>query len=210
MALTLDQLAIKHGTDKSSNGHSYTQYYDQFFTPLRWKPISLLEIGIWENASLNMWAEYFPDGKIYGIDIDDKSQYDTDRIKTFIGDQSNKDRMQEIANMIGDLDIVVDDGSHRGDHQLASFEAIFPMLKPGALYAIEDLLCAMDERWNSEYNFLDRVRQMVGEVNMNGNIPNSFICANKQEAVKKYSGSYWDLHIESVFIACGVVIIKKM
>ena len=40
---------------------------------------------------------------------------------------------------IGAPDIVLDDGSHIGRHQQASFECLFPLLAEGGLYVIEDL-----------------------------------------------------------------------
>jgi hypothetical protein len=45
---------------------------------------------------------------------------------------------------------------------------------------------------------------------MDGAIPNEHICANKKEAVKKYTGTYWDNNIEWTFNACGTTIIKKI
>jgi hypothetical protein len=50
---------IDKGTQRNA-GHSYTYYYDKLFTPLRDKPILMLEIGICGGGSLKMWYEYFP------------------------------------------------------------------------------------------------------------------------------------------------------
>lgn len=36
-------------------------------------------------------------------------------------------------------DIIIDDGSHMVRHVIASFEALFPYLRRGGLYIIEDL-----------------------------------------------------------------------
>jgi len=210
MPLSLNEIGLSHGTDKASNGHNYLKYYEQHFASMRYKPVSLLEIGIWEGGSLKMWEEYFPDGKIFGIDIDEKIQYDSTRIKTLVADQGDSNQLRAILGDDTDLDIVIDDGSHEGLHQLISFNTIFPILKPGALYCIEDLLCTYDSRWNDPINFRDRLKQMIEEVNMSGNISNDHICANKEEAVTKYGGSYWDKHIEWIFVSCGLVIIKKM
>src|SRR5882762_3410482 len=74
----LTRLAIKHGTDKWGQ-HFYTPVYHSLFAHLRDKPIRLLEIGVGGynfpkvgGASLSMWADYFPQGHILGIDIVEK------------------------------------------------------------------------------------------------------------------------------------------
>ena len=74
----LTRLAIKHGTDKWGL-HFYTPVYNSFLRRMRRLPIRLLEIGIGGynmqsvgGASLAMWADYFPEGRIVGIDVADK------------------------------------------------------------------------------------------------------------------------------------------
>lgn len=72
------------------------------------------------------------------------------------------------------------------------------------------MLCDYDSRWNKGFSSIERVKQMVSEVNMSGNIPNDNLCSNKIEQIKKYSGSYFDNNIEFVFVSCGLCIIKKI
>jgi len=110
----------------------------------------------------------------------------------------------------GKLDIIIDDGSHHGEHQLISFNTLFPLLSPGGFYIIEDCLCAYDSTWNINVNILDRIKEMVGEVNMNGKIPNSRICADKLDAIKKYEANYFEKNIEYIMVFCGICFIKKV
>lgn len=209
---SLDQIALENGTDKSSNGHAYCQYYDLLFDAMRYKPINLLEIGIDTGASLKTWKEYFPHGEIHGIDIRGDYEYlNKIGIRTHIVDQSKIGELILFREQYPDyFDIICDDGSHVSDDMILTFETLFPMLKSGGLYAIEDLLCDYDSRWNKGVSVFDRIRKMVGEVNMNGAIPNSHLCANKKEAVKKYDAGYFEKNIEWVFNSCGLVIIKKI
>jgi hypothetical protein len=88
-----------------------------------------------------MWKEYFPRAKIYGVDIRRQcKQHEEDRIKIFIGDQGNKNFLEKIVKEIGSsLHIVIDDGGHKSDLQIPSFEVFFPHLVPGGVYVIEDL-----------------------------------------------------------------------
>ena len=142
----LDRLAAKHKTDKGAQKvvrnapKGYTKYYTEYFEAVKNEPLSLLEIGVYTGASLRMWKEYFPKANIYGIDIRRgcRSQ-EEDRIKIFIGDQGDKAFCKKVANKIGPLHIVVDDGGHKSDLQIASFEALFPHMVSGGLYVIEDL-----------------------------------------------------------------------
>jgi len=208
-AKTLDEIGRGFGTDKSSQWHSYLKYYDQFFRDIRDEHIRLLEIGVWEGASLRTWDEYFKNAVIVGFDIDNKEQYNSEKVVTYKGNQASESDLKEVNSAFGPFDIILDDGSHMGSHQLFSFEKLFPLLNPGGFYVIEDCLCAYHPNWN-DVNILDRIKQMIGEVNMNGIISNERICANKEEAVKMYNGNYFEKNIEYIFFSCGTCIIKKL
>ncbi len=209
MNKNLDQLFIDHQTDKSSKGHNYSPTYERFFKEYRELPIELLEIGIDKGDSLRAWEEYFPNAVINGVDIIDCTKDETLSINIWQGSQTDAKFLDQLFQEIDPL-IIIDDGSHVSTDQIFTFEYLFPKLKSGGYYCIEDILCSFDSRWNQGGNVMDRIRQMVGEVQMNGNIPGSVLCANKFEAVKKYEGSYFDQHIEWVFLACGICVIKKI
>jgi cephalosporin hydroxylase len=85
-----------------------------------------------------MWKSYFPQGLITGIDIYDKSLLALPRIKIYQGDQSDAAFLQRVSSAEGPFDIIIDDGSHIQSHIIASFETLFPILKPGGIYVIED------------------------------------------------------------------------
>ena len=141
----LTSLAIIYQTDKWGR-HAYTPIYAQWFAPLRYKPIRLLEIGVGGNTrthsggnSLRMWKRYFPKGIITGIDIHDKSALVEPRIHIYQGDQADASFLKHVHEQEGPFDIFIDDGSHLQSHMIASFETLFPLLKPGGIYVIEDM-----------------------------------------------------------------------
>lgn len=163
--LSLTELANKHGSDKGTEGpsrywpaHNYTDVYEAYLGGLRQEPIRVLEVGLgipgdqWEaqvahgrnaigGASMKMWYDYFPKATIFGADIHDASFLDNDRITTFMVDQGKADTLVDMAERVGgQFDVIFDDGSHRADHQQITFAALFPYLKPGGLYIIEDLM----------------------------------------------------------------------
>ncbi|HTV37324.1 MAG TPA: class I SAM-dependent methyltransferase [Xanthobacteraceae bacterium] len=144
----LTRLAIKHGTDKWGP-HFYTPLYHGLFCHLRDRPIRLLEIGVGGydlktsgGASLAMWAEYFPNGQITGIDIAEKRLTLDERVRIFRGSQDDSTFIQNVSNERGPFDIIIDDGSHLPKHVVASFNILFPILKDGGIYVIEDVQTA--------------------------------------------------------------------
>jgi len=135
---SLQELGIKHGTDKATV-HGYLPIYEQYFRNLRDQHISLLEIGIAKGHSLRMWKEYFPHAVIYGLDVNYECQlYSQDRIIVKIGDSTNLRMIKEFFQ--NDMfDIIIDDGSHNPMHQIMSYCVSRPKLKTNGMYFIEDI-----------------------------------------------------------------------
>jgi len=186
----LEQLAERHGTDKGSKYHTfrgvnYIHLYERYFQRFRKKHISLLEIGVHGGGSLRMWKDYFSSGKIYGLDIDPRcKQYEEDRISIEIGSQGDERVLDKVLENCGDLDIVIDDGSHVNKHILASFKYLFGKLKPGGIYVIEDLGCSygLDE---------DYVRQKWP--GMKYNDPNERLINNRNDLDRVFEQIVHDL-----------------
>lgn len=140
----LSLLALLCGTDKVG-GHSYAPVYQKLFSRLRWKKISILEIGVggysWHTGgrSLKMWQAFFRRGAIYGVDVYDKTALSRWRIKVYQCSQDDDQGLDALTAQLGPFDIIIDDGSHINAHQIKSFKVLFPHLKDGGVYAIEDV-----------------------------------------------------------------------
>lgn len=119
----------------------YFEIYDRHFSAYRNKEIVVLEIGVFEGGSLQMWKNYFgPKAKIYGIDIDPKCrEYEEENIEIFIGSQSDKNFLSDIKRKIPKIDILLDDGGHTMHQIKTSFLELFDHVKEDGIYAIEDL-----------------------------------------------------------------------
>ena len=148
MTETLQQIGKKWGTDKHDDRHSYAgssylEIYHRYLNELRNKNLKILEIGVRDGCSHRMWQEYFPYSTIYGIDIDPRcNQQESDRIKVFIGSQSDPDTIKKaVDHASGLFDIVIDDGSHVNELTLKSFDLLFPCLSAGGFYIMEDMHC---------------------------------------------------------------------
>lgn len=124
--------------------HKWLQYpavYEREFAQYRGTDVNFLEIGIFKGGSLELWREYFGgDAKIAGLDINpDCAGYVDAPNRAFIGSQADPAFLRSVIDEISAPDIILDDGSHIADHQMVTFQTLFPLLKTGGLYAIEDL-----------------------------------------------------------------------
>ncbi|MBV2153209.1 class I SAM-dependent methyltransferase [Kitasatospora sp. SUK 42] len=144
----LGELSIRYGSDKWASFHWYTAHYERHFARYRDQPVRVLEIGIggFEDdlggGSLKMWKRYFPRGTVFGLDLYDKTSLSEPRLTALVGDQNDPDFLTELAREHGPFDIVIDDGSHLNEHVRTSFRALFPHVRPGGLYVVEDLQTA--------------------------------------------------------------------
>lgn len=139
---SLHELGLKYGADKATF-HQYCDFYQQWLPdPAKFKG-RLLEIGVMDGASLRMWAEYYPDAEIVGVDIYDKSHLVLPaNVTVYTMDVTDAEQM----DTLGTFDIIVDDGSHMTQDQIDSFEWLFKnQLSRSGRYIIEDLHTSLSD-----------------------------------------------------------------
>lgn len=119
----------------------YLDIYETHFRMYRNTAVRMLEIGVSEGGSLEIWREYFgEDGVIYGIDINPEcANRVTAPNQVRIGSQADPAFLRAVIRELGTPDIILDDGSHIAHHQRISFNTLFPLLRDGGVYVIEDL-----------------------------------------------------------------------
>ncbi len=206
----LTRIAEIYGTDKTGV-HFYTQHYQHHFGHLRDKRVKLLEIGVGGYAapdqggkSLRMWKEYFSRGQIYALDIYDKSFFEETRIRIFKGSQVDTEFLQRMLRETGPLDLIVDDGSHMNDHVITTFEFLFPHLKIGGIYAIEDTQTSYWPNYGGDSEDLQRPDTIM---NYFKQLTDSL---NYVELLRPgYQPSYYDKHITSVHFYHNMIFIYK-
>lgn len=136
--MRLHNMGLKYNTDKATF-HNYCRFY-QAYLPSPEKVSKLIEIGIFDGGSLKMWEEYYSNAIIYGIDILDKNQYETERIKIFTANQSKRSELENIISKIGKVDVIIDDGGHTMEQQQISLATLITFTR---YYVIEDLCTSL-------------------------------------------------------------------
>jgi|SRR5215475_10724601 len=152
--MTLDEIGIKHQTDKASQfsrtyakPHDYLRQLWPFFEPWRNYVIKIVEVGVGGGESVQVWLEYFIGAKVYGVDVvsgtncwNTPGESPNARYTFVQGNQGNAEFWEKfIKDHGGNFHIIIDDGSHVHSDVRATFDSLWSHLKSGGIYEIEDL-----------------------------------------------------------------------
>lgn len=216
--MTLDEYAIEYGTDKASTHHNYTAIYDRTFAPVKDSTNGVLEIGIGGKnykgvvgSSLKMWASYFTNAQIVGVDIDKSADLDYgDRITAVIGDQTRRSVLEKALKILPSVDIIIDDGAHINNLTVATFEYLWPRLRPGGIYVIEDTVCVGELRLgNTRAQTEQLILTLLRGLELNGRIMAKGNNADFYKINPDYVMNDYERWVESVELYRGVYIIRK-
>jgi hypothetical protein len=128
-------------SDKAS-GHGYDKVFAHLFGG---KTVdNFLEIGLFLNelqhTDLNAWTSVFPSANIYGGDKKESQLFNSGKISTHVVDQEVAASFDALkAAFAVEFDVVLDDASHIYANTVTTFEALFPAVKAGGMYLIEDI-----------------------------------------------------------------------
>lgn len=208
--MSLHDIGLRHGTDKAWH-HGYTHRYAPLFEPLRDQPVRLLELGVKDGASLRMWREYFPKGTIFGLDIEPVV---VPNCTVFVGDQSDRTVIGNAGDNCGPFDIIIDDASHISSKTIQSWELLYPYLRPGGYYVVEDTHSAYHEQFYGR-----------DEANQNPDLPTASGQPTSMQYLRRladeanyHSANGWDLfparywkgyQIDSICFSFNLAVIRK-
>lgn len=210
---SLDEIGIEKGTDKSSRDHNYLNKYDFFLNKWKEEEIVLLELGVLNGASIDMWSSYFANGKIYGVDIDEQClKYAGGNKEIIIQDLGWENNLENLGENLHP-DIVIDDASHFWSDQIKAIWHLLPKVKSGGVFIMEDLntshrvQCSngFDDTYASAYEFCEAIALAVnsGTYLEDTDLKNSLVCL-KDEIMMLAS------MIEMIaFIHDSCIIVKK-
>ena len=169
----LYQLYQEHDNNVSDKWTHYLHEYDNKFAVYRNMPINLLEIGIQNGGSLEIWAKYFDQGKTFvGCDINvncNNLVYEDPRISLIIGNANSDEVKNLIITKATKYDLIIDDGSHTSSDIIRSFDKYYDLLEYGGTYVVEDLHCSY---WNefdggiyNPYSSISFFKKMIDTIN---------------------------------------------
>lgn len=230
--MTLDEIGLKYNTDKCSMDHNYLIHYQNYIGHLN--PKKLLEMGIYQGASLKLWYDYFPETQILGIDLHDYTHLNNDRTQTMAANcelrtvdefdnsvinpwlqklyndfPGGRVGLNEIIERHGSSwDIILDDGPHTQRSNQVMLGYLFPQVKSGGIYIIEDLHTSYGptDVYNS-YPYTDKnTLWMLQNYQQTGQVHSDFITRDEIQ--------FLEANIKEVFIERGknseiAFIIKK-
>ena len=215
-------MADQYETDKNritGHGHFYSRVYDKIFTDIRLSAQSFMEIGLcrglhegWRQEKIppaGLWLKYFPFAKIYGVDISDFSWFDHERFEFFRCDCSNHSEVQLLASRISysSMDVIIDDASHASFDQQLCFVSLFPKVRQGGLYIIEDL----DWQPTNEKQGFTKTKRLFKELSEFDQV-----VSDDHFGISRFARDideiwFWDSHMELVrnHEIGGLLVIKK-
>lgn len=181
----------------------YFDIYDSHFKKFRNKEIVILEIGVSQGGSLQMWKNYFGnDAKIYGIDVDQRCKdLEEENIEIFIGSQSDRKFLRSIKKSIPRIDIIIDDGGHTMNQQRVTYEELFDHVKDDGIYLCEDLMTSYWLKYGGGHKrrntFIEYSKNFIDYIN----------AYHSEQASLKVNS--FTKSVDSIHYYDGIVIIEK-
>jgi len=95
---------------------------------------------VFQGGSLQMWRHYFgPGARIVGVDVDPRCRaFEEEGITVITGDQTDRKFLASLRERLPHIDILIDDGGHSMEQQIATFEELYPHLHAEGIYVCED------------------------------------------------------------------------
>lgn len=191
----------------------YGSIYEEWLERFKGKEVVLMEVGTGRGGSLQVWKSYLgPKSMIYGVDYHGDLFYEEDQIKHFLADQGNRASLEAIP--VKELDVLIDDGSHMNSHQINTFEVLFPRIKSGGLYIIEDVGCSYRKDYDGGYRkqgtLIEYCKDIIENLQINEwtelipkDAHNKWLASN----VLPYNPAFGN--IGSIVFYTGMIIIRK-
>ena len=159
----------------------YFDVYERYFNQFRNKKITIVEIGVYQGGSLQMWRKYFGnEATIWGIDIDPRcKQLEEENTHILIGSQEDRSFLRSIIDKIGPIDILIDDGGHTQDQQIVTFEEMYKYIKIGGIYLCEDVHTSYMNAYGGgnkrNGTFIEYTKSLIDQLNAHYSEQTSFI-----------------------------------
>lgn len=150
--------------------HYFDIYHRHFSKYIGQSPV-ILEIGVYQGGSLEMWNDYFGQGcRIIGVDINPECKvFEQDNVQMFIGSQEDRDFLSQVISDVGPVDILIDDGGHTMQQQRITFEQMYANVKTPGVYLVEDLHTSYWRDWggglDNPDSFIEYSKNLIDQLN---------------------------------------------
>lgn len=141
----IENIYYNKTTRYTSKWSNYFDVYERHLEKFVNNNPIVLEIGVDNGGSLQMWYEYFGKGTML-IGIDNRPKFDYDNTveylgfpaNLFVGNQGDENFLEYVIQNSPKFDVIVDDGSHMQNHQILTFKKLWPHVSEGGVYIMED------------------------------------------------------------------------
>lgn len=149
---TMIEIFDDHSGKTTLKWSSYIKLYEKLFSPFKDKNVNVLEIGVQNGGSIEIWSKYFKNfANIVGCDSDPKCvelEFANQNIHIINGDACSESVQEKIIRLCERYDIIIDDGSHISHQIIDSFIRYFDALDNGGIYIVEDIHCSYWKEYN--------------------------------------------------------------
>lgn len=153
----------------SIKNDSYFDTYEFILGQYVGRPITFIEIGVFNGGSLHMWREYFGSAaRIIGVDLNPVAlELEADGFEIYIGNQEKKDFWVDLKKKIGAADIILDDGGHKNGQQIATLFYGVELIRDGGVIVIEDTHTSYFRRFGnpSPFSFINYSKKIIDVIN---------------------------------------------
>jgi 23S rRNA U2552 (ribose-2'-O)-methylase RlmE/FtsJ len=149
----------------------YFDIYHRHFQRFRGAPVTVLEIGIFQGGSLQMWRDYFgPQSRIIGVDINPRvMELAEPGVEIVVGDQADRAFLRQLREQVGTIDILIDDGGHTMVQQISTLEELYGSLSENGVYLAEDLHTSYWREYGGGFRhtmtFMELAKSLVDQLN---------------------------------------------
>ncbi len=165
-----------------SKWRHYFDIYHRHFERFRGCAPTVVEIGVYHGGSLQMWKEYFgAEARIVGVDINPRlKDLSVPGIEIEIGDQGDRAFLASLAEKVGPIDILIDDGGHTMAQQIGTVEALFGAMTTDGVILVEDTHTSYWREYGgglrAPHTFIAFAKHLVDELNAyHTRDPHSFV-----------------------------------
>ena len=165
----LEDLFRRHRGRMVTKWRHYFEVYERHLAAFRGKPVTLLEFGVWHGGSLQLWRQWLgPEARIVGVDVRPEcARFAEPGTEIVIGDQADPATHRGLRERYGAFDVVIDDGGHGMAQQATTFREIFPALRPGGVYIVEDTHSSYHAHWGGglrqDGTFIEGAKRIIDQ-----------------------------------------------